>query len=207
MTKQTIDAHTCQLSDFEGMAWGEIPPEGQTRLFCAYQDYFDGLNDARKRAIGYCVIIGGISPRKIGTLDAVLCRDPNGRYAWGIAQNGHVCLLDDARLMGALESYIRSDSRLCEKWATVKPGERATAPLFIPLLNGRHERLHDCLYFMWNASKSVGFDARRICLNRMNDNPIRPLPWLTDDPRIDHILVASADGVKPAAVFDTSFEP
>lgn len=179
--KTAIDPRTCPLRDFEGKTWGEIPPEGQTRIFCAYKDYFDTL-DRRKRAIGYCVIMGGIAPRHIGIVDAIIQKDACGRRGFGLSIGGRICLMDDARLLDALDDYILNDPRFVEIADGIKSGGRAVAPLFVAAYNGRHDSLRDCVTFMCKAGKAIGYNARKIRLNHMTDNPIRVFPWRYDDP-------------------------
>lgn len=173
-----IDPRTCPLSAFEGKTWDKIPRIGQGRIIAAYESFFDGL-DARKRAIGYCVLNGGIAPRKIGTLDAVLGRSAQGFRVWTLAIDGHMCVVPPLQgLIDALNGYMYHDPRLCELWESVQPNGYTTAPLFVPTRNGKHERLANVLTFMWNAAKAVGFDARHVCLNRIaTPIPIHPTPW------------------------------
>jgi hypothetical protein len=118
----------------------------------------------------------------------MLCRDNGGRRLFGVTVEGRMGQVDDIRLIKAIYDYVKSEPRFAEIWETLPAGGQATAPLFVALVNGKHEGLRDCVTFMSNASKAINFCAKAIRSNRMAECPIHALPWKTDDPRFEALF-------------------
>ena len=151
------------------------------RLFIrdSYLSYFDTCKP-RKRAIGYCVVLGGVPSSRIGMLDAHFSRIPTNDNVGYSINIGPFPLFDsDPKLKAVLEAYMQTDKRLKPftegKFTLDNSGQGPIMPLFVPTMNSNNERMPDCKLLMLSAGKAIGFNASKLRLNELGGAMFIPM--------------------------------
>ena len=139
-----------------------------------YKAYFDALDNPRSRALGYCVVCGGVPTDKVGALDIVI-RNDNGRVGVGF-NIGPFPILNGinggGETMRALRAFIVTDQRFTGALSNPTGACELRLPLFISTKNSKHVggRLHDCKSMMAAAGREIGFNGSKIKLYQLGDD-------------------------------------
>lgn len=178
------------IKNLEGKTIAEMTQADKDFLRHEYMRYFDTLNP-RNRAIGYCVVCGGIPQMKIGLTDfffwknkGVLCQfrktvkdlpyalmfehvDGNRRIFnadlhAAMAEGG-----ESAKFAGVLWEYIKSDGRFYEAINGEFDKSSILLPAFVPLMNSKYDRLDSCKTLMAKANLAIGYDSTKIACHRL----------------------------------------
>lgn len=140
-----------------------------------YKSYFDATDNARLRAIGYCVVFGGVPTDKIGAIDITIAHTANG-VAVGL-NLGPFPILNGIEggqgdTMAAIRDYIVREPRFAQP-LNGKHGnidfQEFHAPLFVSTKNSKTlgGRLHDCKTMLAKAGREIGFNGGKIKLYQL----------------------------------------
>lgn len=160
-----------ELKDLQGKKLNELKPSERQFILDAYLVYFDTCKP-RKRAIGYCVVLGGVPTSKIGMVDITFNRLFNGDVAYSLSL-GPVPLFDNnPNLHAAIQDYIQHEPRFTDcvngHFDLNDDGRGPTLPLFAPTRNSTNERLANCVTVMTDAGNAIGFNAMSLRLHELH---------------------------------------
>lgn len=173
---QTLqDKHIYDLSD-----------EEQNAIQAAYLRYFDTEN-VRNRAIGYCVLRGGVPTKRIGQIminfrwlfidqtGHTEADDPIDRIGYGLTFGPFPLIYDKTKEPGlhkALCDYIQSEPRLLNCLRGNIPVDGVSMPLFVALKKGRYDTdvgsyLATCHVLLHKAGKAIHFNGSKLKLYKL----------------------------------------
>ena len=158
-----------ELKKLQGKKLNELRPSDRQTILDAYLAYFDTCKP-RKRAIGYCVVVGGVPTSKIGMIDVNFTMFLNTlHYSLSL---GPVPLFDsNPKLHAVIEDYIQHEPRFSEclrgEFELDNDGKGPSMPLFAPTRNSTNDRLANCVTVMTDAGNAIGFNAMSIRLHEL----------------------------------------
>lgn len=161
-----------ELKDLQGKKLNELAASERQFILDSYLSYFDTCKP-RKRAIGYCVALGGVPTSKIGMVDITFNRIfATGEVGYSLSL-GPVPLFDNnPKLHSALQDYIQREPRFADyvanRFDLDNDGRGPTLPLFAPTRNSTNDRLANCVTVMTDAGNAIGFNAMSIRLHELH---------------------------------------
>lgn len=140
-----------------------------------YKAYFMTCKP-RIKAIGLCVVCGGVPTPKVGLIDVRFLLSPiTQKPCYSLKYGQYPIIVQDCNVKNAIDEYLHSDE-IFSMYLDAKniPEEGVVIPLFQIRWKGNNKRLTDAHNIIHAAGKAIGFNAKSLRLHLLGDCIVSP---------------------------------